>query len=66
LTSGHPFQDVFSKQLATELPSHWPWDCAINLLPGATLPKGKIYPLSIPEKKAMEDYIKEVLKQKFI
>lgn len=28
------FQDVYSKQAATVLPPHWPWDCAIDLLPG--------------------------------
>ncbi|ROL41958.1 Retrotransposon-derived protein PEG10 [Anabarilius grahami] len=49
------FQDVFSKRLATNLPPHRPWDCAIDLLPGATLPKGRIYPLSIPEQQAMEN-----------
>ncbi len=38
------FQDVFSKQAATQLPPHRPWDCAIDLLPGATLPKGRVYP----------------------
>ncbi|KAL0197572.1 hypothetical protein M9458_006112, partial [Cirrhinus mrigala] len=43
------FQDVFSKQAATQLPPHRPWDCAIDLLPGAQLPKGWVYPLSIPE-----------------
>ncbi|KAL0149683.1 hypothetical protein M9458_055012, partial [Cirrhinus mrigala] len=43
------FQDVFSKQAATHLPTHRPWDCAIELLPGTQLPKGKVYPLSIPE-----------------
>ncbi|KAL0163695.1 hypothetical protein M9458_039448, partial [Cirrhinus mrigala] len=60
------FQDVFSKQAATHLPPHRPWDCAIfDLLPGAKLPKGKVYPLSIPERQAME-YIKEALKQGFI
>ncbi|KAL0172286.1 hypothetical protein M9458_032597, partial [Cirrhinus mrigala] len=35
------FQDMFSKQAATHLPPHRPWDCAIELLPGAQLPKGK-------------------------
>ncbi|KAI2657431.1 Transposon Tf2-8 polyprotein [Labeo rohita] len=60
------FQDVFSKQAATQLPPHRPWDCAIELLPGAQLPKGRIYPLSIPERQAMEEYIKEALKQGFI
>ncbi|KAL0151631.1 hypothetical protein M9458_053032, partial [Cirrhinus mrigala] len=60
------FQDVFSKQAATHLPPHRPWDCAIDLLPGAQLPKGKVYPLSIPECQAMEEYIEEALKQGFI
>ncbi len=60
------FQDVFSKQAATRLPPHRPWDCAIDLLPGAKLPKGRVYPLSIPEHKAMEDYIKEAFQQGFI
>ncbi|KAL0148604.1 hypothetical protein M9458_056151 [Cirrhinus mrigala] len=60
------FQDVFSKQAATQLPPHQPWDCAIDLLPGAQLPKGKVYPLSIPERQAMEVYITEALNQGFI
>ncbi len=60
------FQDVFSKQLATNLPLHLPWYCAIYLLPGAILPKGRVYPLSILEHKVMEDYIKEALQQQFI
>ncbi len=60
------FQDVFSKQAATQLPPHRPWDCAIDLLPGNKLPKGRVYPLSIPERKAMEEYIKEALNQGFI
>ena len=60
------FQDVFNKQLATKLPPHRPWDCAIDLLPGAVLPRGKIYPLSIPEQKAMEEYIEEALRQDYI
>ncbi|XP_016298188.1 interferon-induced protein 44-like [Sinocyclocheilus anshuiensis] len=51
---------------ATELPPHWPWDCVIDLLPGATLPKGHIYPLSIREQKAMEEYKEEALKQESI
>ncbi len=57
---------MFSKQAATQLPPHRPWECAIDLLPGDTLPKGRVYPLSIPERKAMEDYIKEALQQVFI
>ncbi len=60
------FQNVFSKQSATRLPPHQPWDCAIDLLPGAKLPKSRVYPLSIPERKAMADCIKEALQQGFI
>ncbi|KAI2645263.1 Transposon Tf2-8 polyprotein [Labeo rohita] len=60
------FQDVFSKQAATHLPPHRPWDCAIDLLPEAKLTKGKVYPLSIPERQAMEEYIERALKQGFI
>ncbi|KAI2655720.1 Transposon Ty3-I Gag-Pol polyprotein [Labeo rohita] len=60
------FQNVFSKQAATRLPPHRPWDCAIELLPGAQLPKGRIYPLSIPECQAMEEHIVEALQQRFI
>lgn len=60
------FQDVFSKQAATKLQPHRSWDCAIDLLPGAKLPKDRVYPLSILERKAMEEYIKEALQQQFI
>ncbi len=54
------FQDVFSKQAATHLPPPRPWDCAVDLLPGAKLPKGRVYPRSIL---AIEEYIKEALSQ---
>ncbi len=42
------FKDVFNKQETIQLLHHWPWDCAMDLLPGAKLPKGRVYPLSIP------------------
>ncbi len=60
------FQDVFCKQAATQLPPHRPWVCAIDLLPGYKLPKGRVYPLSILERKAMEDYIQEALNQGYL
>ncbi|KAI2662149.1 Transposon Tf2-9 polyprotein [Labeo rohita] len=59
------FSDVFCPKRASQLPPHRPWDCAIDLVPDAPLPKGKIYPLSLPESKAMEEYIKEALSQGF-
>ncbi len=60
------FLDVFSKEATTKLPPYRPWDCAINLLPGAKLPKGRVYPVSIPEQATMEEYIQEALRQGFI
>ncbi len=61
-----PFSDVFCPNRAAKLPPHQPWDCAIDLLPGESVPRGKIYPLSIPEQKAMEEYIEEALRQGYI
>ncbi len=60
------FQDMFSEAAATQLPPHRLWDCNIDLLPGAKQPKGHVYPLSIPERAAMEEYIYEALQRGFI
>ncbi|XP_052410113.1 von Willebrand factor A domain-containing protein 7-like [Carassius gibelio] len=46
-----PFSNFFCPERASKLPPHRPWDCAIDLLAGAPVPKGRIYPLSIPEEK---------------
>ncbi len=61
-----PFSDVFCPKRASKLPPHRPWDYAIDLLPGEPVPRGRIYPLSIPEQKAMEEYIEEALEQDYI
>ncbi|KAL0165965.1 hypothetical protein M9458_037809, partial [Cirrhinus mrigala] len=60
------FSYVFCPKRASQLPPHRPWDCAIDLVPDAPLPRGRIYPLSLPESKAMEKYIKEALSQGYI
>ncbi len=52
----HDLRTVFSKSRASSLPLHRPYDCAIELLPGTSLPKGRIYSLSRPEREAMEKY----------
>lgn len=57
----HSLRDVFNKSRATSLPPHRPYDCAIDLLPGTTPPRGRLYSLSAPERKAMEDYINDSL-----
>lgn len=53
---------VFSKSRATSLPPHRPYDCAIELLPGTSPPKGHLYSLSSSEREAMDQYIDESLK----
>uniref|UniRef100_A0A3P9J222 ribonuclease H n=1 Tax=Oryzias latipes TaxID=8090 RepID=A0A3P9J222_ORYLA len=53
--------EVFSKTKACALPPHRPYDCEINLQPGSTLPKGRLFNLSRPERLAMESYIQEAL-----
>ncbi|KAI2653766.1 Transposon Tf2-6 polyprotein [Labeo rohita] len=60
------YKDVFCPKRASQLPPHRPWDCAIDLILDAPMPRGKIYPLSLPETKAMEEYIQEALSQGYI
>lgn len=57
---------AFSKEKASQLPPHRSVDCAIELLPGQSPPKGRIFPLSQPESEAMSNYIKEELAKGFI
>lgn len=57
----HDLAPVFSKEQALSLPPHRPYDCAIELLPGAPLPTSKLYNLSHPERQTMEKYIQESL-----
>lgn len=65
-TEYQDFKDVFSKYKASGLLPHCDYDCAINLPPGTTSPRGKICPLSCTEQKAMEEYIQEALEQQYI
>ncbi|KAK3506886.1 hypothetical protein QTP70_030924 [Hemibagrus guttatus] len=58
--------DVFCPKEASKLPPHRPWDCTIDLIHGEPVPRGKIYSLSIPEEKAMEEYINEALSKGYI
>ncbi|KAK3567175.1 hypothetical protein QTP86_011394 [Hemibagrus guttatus] len=55
------FMEVFSEEMVARLPLHQVWDCAIDLLPNTSLPKWWIYHLSLPESKAMEEYIETAL-----
>ncbi|XP_034077337.1 uncharacterized protein LOC117549482 [Gymnodraco acuticeps] len=58
----HNLREVFSKTRASTLPPHRPYDCAIDLLPGAPIPKGRLYSISGPERQSMTDYIDSSLK----
>ncbi len=57
---------VFSKSRAASLPPHRPYDCAMDLLPGTSPPKGRLYSLSAPEREAMVKYISNSLAAKII
>lgn len=57
----HDLAAVFSKDKAKMLPPHRPYDCAIDLLPGAPLPSGRLYSLTQPERETMEKYITDSL-----
>uniref|UniRef100_A0A8D3E3V3 Gypsy retrotransposon integrase-like protein 1 n=1 Tax=Scophthalmus maximus TaxID=52904 RepID=A0A8D3E3V3_SCOMX len=57
----HDFREVFSKARALALPPHRPYDCAINLLPGTSPPRGRLFSLSAPERGAMDTYINDSL-----
>lgn len=51
----HHLQEVFNKTKAMSLPPCRPYHCTINPIPGSTIPKGRLYSVSGPEKKAMKD-----------
>lgn len=51
--------EVFSKELAPQVPPYRPWHCTIGMLPNTSPPKSQIYPFSTPEIKAIENYIEE-------
>ncbi|XP_073446703.1 LOW QUALITY PROTEIN: uncharacterized protein [Dendrobates tinctorius] len=60
------YEDVFSIVESEKLPPHREYDCPIDLVPGARLPKGRIFNLSGPERVAMNDYIADSLRKGFI
>ncbi|KAK3548866.1 hypothetical protein QTP70_021275 [Hemibagrus guttatus] len=61
-----PLHQKTCKERAADLPAHRPWDCAIDLIPNAMPPKSHMYPLSIPERRAMDEYIEEALSTGYI
>ncbi|KAK3549516.1 hypothetical protein QTP86_002488 [Hemibagrus guttatus] len=59
-------REVGSKEKASRLPPHRPWVCAIDFLPNTMPPKSRVYPLSLPENQAIEEYVEEALALGFI
>lgn len=57
----HDLAPVFNKQRALFLPRQRPYDCSIDLLPGAPLPASTLYDLSGPESESMREYSEESL-----
>ena len=57
----HDLKEVFNKARATSLPPHRVYDCAIDLLPGSSPPRGRLYSLSAPETRAMKEYVESSL-----
>uniref|UniRef100_A0A8C5LZY7 Gypsy retrotransposon integrase-like protein 1 n=1 Tax=Leptobrachium leishanense TaxID=445787 RepID=A0A8C5LZY7_9ANUR len=60
------YEDIFNETKAEALPPHRVYDCPIDLLPGAAIPYGRIYPLSEPELNILKEYIHEHLQKGFI
>jgi hypothetical protein len=60
------FAEVFSKESASVLPPHRPYDHRIPLEPGTTPPFGPLYSLSEVELKALDEYINENLAKGYI
>ena len=56
------FPEVFRKQEFDKLPERCPWDHAIELIPGFKPTDCKIYPLSIIENQALDQFLDENLK----
>ncbi|KAF8823985.1 hypothetical protein HHX47_DHR9000281 [Lentinula edodes] len=55
------FADVFDEIAADSLPEHRPYSLKIDLEEGASLPLGRIYPLSEKELVALKDFIDKQL-----
>ena len=62
-----PWADtVFSATAVNDLPPHRPYDCAIDVEEGKSLPFGPMYRLSHDETKALSDYLDDNLAKGFI
>ena len=62
----HAYLDVFRKEPSEQMPTHKPWDHAINLMPDFVLEKSKIFLLSLDEHKEMSSFVRDQLWKGYI
>ncbi|XP_077158510.1 uncharacterized protein LOC143820028 [Paroedura picta] len=58
--------EAFSEEECNQLPPHRPTDCAIELVPGAKLPKAKLYNMSPAELRELRAFVDKNLARGFI
>ncbi|KAG9119125.1 hypothetical protein FRC07_006014, partial [Ceratobasidium sp. 392] len=57
------FEDLFQEEGFSELPKHQIYNCAINFLEEAKIPRpAKTYPMSLAESLALKEYLDKELK----
>ena len=61
-----PFSVIFEKETAKILPENRIYDCPIDLIPGATPPRGKMYNLTVPETEALRIWLDDMIERGFI
>ncbi|GBE77937.1 hypothetical protein SCP_0108190 [Sparassis crispa] len=62
----HDLKSVFEKKAAERFPETRPWDHAIDLKPDFIPRDCKVYPLSLKEQGAMDDFLEENLRKGYI
>ena len=62
----HAYLDVFRKEPSEWMPTHKPWDHAIDLMPDFVLEKSKIFPLSLDEHEEMSSFVRDQLWKGYI
>lgn len=58
----HDFAEVFAEETFAELPERRPYDHAIELLPGAQPYCGKVYPMTLDQQRALDEFLEENLR----
>ena len=62
----HAYLDVFRKEPSEWMPTHKPWDHAINLMPDFILEKSKIFLLLPDEREEMSSFVRDQLWKGYI